>query len=33
VAHALEQAAKRQGFRPGNAVIEVDGVCAACAAA
>lgn len=33
VLHALEQAAKRQGFRPGNAVIEVDGICAACAAA
>jgi Fur family zinc uptake transcriptional regulator len=33
VLHALEQAAKRQGFRPGNAVIELDGTCAACAAA
>jgi Fur family zinc uptake transcriptional regulator len=32
VLHALEQAAKRQGFRPGNAVIELDGTCAACLA-
>jgi Fur family transcriptional regulator, zinc uptake regulator len=31
VLQALEQAAKRQGFRPANAVIEVDGTCAACA--
>lgn len=33
VLHALEQAAKRQGFHPGKAVIEVDGLCAACSAA
>ena len=32
VLHALEAAAKRQGFHPGNAVIELDGTCAACAA-
>jgi Fur family zinc uptake transcriptional regulator len=32
VLHALEQAAKCKGFRPGNAVIEVDGICAICSA-
>ncbi len=30
VLHALEQAARRHGFHPGNAVVEVDGTCAAC---
>jgi Fur family zinc uptake transcriptional regulator len=27
---ALARAAERKGFRPGNAVIELDGTCAAC---
>jgi len=31
VSAALEQAAKRAGFRPGKAVVEIDGTCAACA--
>jgi Fur family zinc uptake transcriptional regulator len=31
VATALAQAASRQGFQPGNAVVELDGTCAACA--
>lgn len=31
VARAVTQAAERQGFRPGHAVIEIDGTCAACA--
>jgi Fur family zinc uptake transcriptional regulator len=30
---ALIRAAERKGFRPGNAVIELDGTCAACAKA
>lgn len=29
---ALERAAERKGFHPGNAVIELDGICASCAA-
>ncbi len=33
VAAALEQAAWLKGFRPSNAVVEVDGTCAACHAA
>jgi Fur family zinc uptake transcriptional regulator len=28
---ALERAAERKGFHPGSAIIELDGVCAACA--
>ena len=31
VSAALDQAAKREGFRPGKAVVELDGTCAACA--
>lgn len=31
VSRALAQAASRVGFRPGSAVVEVEGVCAACA--
>jgi Fur family zinc uptake transcriptional regulator len=30
IARAVAQAAERQGFRPGHAVIEIDGTCAAC---
>lgn len=30
VSKALEQAAERQGFHPGKAVVELDGTCAAC---
>jgi Fur family zinc uptake transcriptional regulator len=33
ITEALAKAAGRQGFRPGNAVVEVDGTCAACALA
>jgi len=32
VAHALADAAARVGFRVGNATVEVEGLCAACAA-
>jgi Fur family zinc uptake transcriptional regulator len=32
VTKALAQAAAKQGFRPGHAIIELDGICAACAA-
>ncbi len=32
VSHALDSAARRQGFSPGNAVVEIQGVCAACTA-
>ena len=31
-AHALEAAAKAQGFRPERMVVEIEGLCAACAA-
>jgi len=31
VAQALARAAARAGFHPGNAVVEIDGTCAACA--
>ena len=30
VSTALEHAAERAGFQPGNAVVELDGTCAAC---
>ncbi len=30
VSNALERAAKREGFHPGNAVIELEGTCATC---
>ncbi len=30
VSQALEHAAERAGFHPGNAVVELDGTCAAC---
>lgn len=33
VSRALAHAAERQGFRPGNAVVEMRGTCAACARA
>lgn len=33
IARALNQAAARKGFTPGNAVIELDGTCATCARA
>ncbi len=33
IARALAEAAERQGFLPGKAVVELDGTCAACAAA
>lgn len=33
VAHALADAARRAGFRIGNATVEVEGLCASCAAA
>jgi Fur family transcriptional regulator, zinc uptake regulator len=29
-ASALEHAAEREGFHPGNAVVEIEGTCAAC---
>ena len=29
-AQALEDAAEREGFHPGNAVVEIEGTCAAC---
>jgi Fur family transcriptional regulator, zinc uptake regulator len=32
ISKALERAAERQGFRANNAVVELDGTCAACAA-
>jgi Fur family zinc uptake transcriptional regulator len=32
ISHALDIAARRQGFRPGNAVVEIEGVCATCTA-
>ncbi len=32
VAHALEKAAARLGFRPARATVEVEGLCAACGA-
>jgi len=32
VSHALAAAAARHGFRPAHAIVELDGVCAACAA-
>jgi len=32
IAHALAEAAKKQGFRPSKAVVELDGICAACSA-
>ena len=32
VSHALDDAARRAGFRIGNATVEVEGLCAACAA-
>ncbi len=32
VAHALEKAAARLGFRPARATVEVEGLCAVCAA-
>lgn len=32
VAHALDHAAARLGFRPARATVEVEGLCAACAA-
>jgi Fur family zinc uptake transcriptional regulator len=30
VSEALEHAAEREGFHPGHAVVELDGICAAC---
>jgi len=33
ISHALARAAARQGFQPHKAVVELDGTCAACAAA
>ncbi|MDE8342288.1 MAG: Fur family transcriptional regulator [Acidocella sp.] len=30
IVHALAKAAERQGFHPGKAVVELDGICAAC---
>lgn len=30
VARALERVAEREGFRPHNAVVEIEGICAAC---
>ena len=30
ISKALDRAAERQGFHPGNAVIELDGTCATC---
>ena len=30
VAHALERAARREGFHPGTAVVELEGTCATC---
>ncbi|MEI6161221.1 MAG: transcriptional repressor, partial [Roseococcus sp.] len=33
VAHALEAAAARAGFKPGRMTVEVEGVCAKCQAA
>ena len=32
ISKALERAAERQGFRPKNAVVELDGTCADCSA-
>jgi Fur family zinc uptake transcriptional regulator len=32
VAKALAKAAEKEGFRPGHAMVELDGVCAACSA-
>ncbi len=31
ITRALARAAAREGFRPGHAVVEIDGTCAACA--
>jgi Fe2+ or Zn2+ uptake regulation protein len=30
IVRALAKAAEKQGFHPGKAVVELDGICAAC---